>query len=377
MSKQSKCPFLFWEEISFKRCPFLRCLSAKLSTEPQRVELFPILESPEKFYDTYEVFHGTQGTLPLGQEIEMKMSETETMHSEGAIEQNHGLKCSNIATQDKSAVPAFAAISFTSSFPSSVPGDEDGDCISRKITELEMRGILPSKADPQSARGAAGPKPKPQQPSSKVSQAKLSSSSSEGFLEGAAVSQTTSNAASQPAVFESKCPLSKIPVVKHLLGDMLSPVRVNNGGKTIKLECPAAVVRLRAAFAKTPPMRALRPQALPVRITAVAATSLVTNVPLGAWREHVVKFSPEWFVAIHASIPLVVLMRKGALLPQYAIIATIGCAVLGQLIGSRCERRRLRPASTSNQVPAKTAKCIQQAQGNLVLGLPALPLAVH
>ncbi|KAK3267444.1 hypothetical protein CYMTET_23996 [Cymbomonas tetramitiformis] len=272
------------------------------------------------------------------------MNEVETVHSEGTIERNHGLKCSNIATRDSSAVPAFAAISFTSSFPSSVPGDEDGDCVSRKITELEMRGILPSKADPQSARSAASPKPKPHQPPSKVSQAKLSSSSSEGIREGAAIGQTPSIAVSQPAVFESKCPLSKIPIVKHLLGDMLSPVRVDKRGRTIKLECPAAVVRLRAAFAKTPPMRALRPQALPVRLAAVAATSLVTNVPLGAWREHVVKFSPEWFVAIHASIPLVVLMRK-----------------------------------VTSQVPANTAKCSQQVsnKGNLVLGLPALPLAVH
>lgn len=59
------------------------------------------------------------------------------------------------------------------------------------------------------------------------------------------------------------------------------------------------------------------------------------------WRDHLEKFSPAWFVAVHASIPLIMLMRKSALLPKYAIAATISCAILGQYLGSRYERARV------------------------------------
>lgn len=145
----------------------------------------------------------------------------------------------------------------------------------------------------------------------------------------------------------SKCPLSRIPIIKDVMGGLLyldPPAKFRNRPppfKGLKLECPQAIVKMRAAFAATPPIQALRPQELHVRIAAVAATSLFTNVPLGAWREHLVKYSPAWFVAVHASIPLVIMMRKSVMLPKSAIIATIGCAILGQLCGSRLERARV------------------------------------
>ena len=37
---------------------------------------------------------------------------------------------------------------------------------------------------------------------------------------------------------------------------------------------------------------------------------MMANLPLGAAREHTKKFSFEWFVAVHASIPFVVSLRK-------------------------------------------------------------------
>ena len=61
-----------------------------------------------------------------------------------------------------------------------------------------------------------------------------------------------------------------------------------------------------------PPVRALRPKPLEQKLAAVAAASLMSNLPLGAWREHTRKFSFEWFVAVHASIPFVVSLRKAA-----------------------------------------------------------------
>jgi len=140
----------------------------------------------------------------------------------------------------------------------------------------------------------------------------------------------------------SKCPLSKIPVVREVLGGLLyANPTAKYGINTIQMKCPSAIIKMRAAFAATAPMRALRPQDLSIRMAATAATSLVSNVPLGMWRDHLEKFSPAWFVAVHASIPLIVLMRKSALLPKYAIAATISCAILGQYLGSRYERARV------------------------------------
>ena len=64
-------------------------------------------------------------------------------------------------------------------------------------------------------------------------------------------------------------------------------------------------------------------------------TALGTNVPLGMWRRRLRRFSPAWFVAIHASIPVLVAMRL-AFVPAYWVIPPeIALAVVGQLVGSR------------------------------------------
>ena len=77
-----------------------------------------------------------------------------------------------------------------------------------------------------------------------------------------------------------------------------------------------------------------------LKFAAVGATSLVVNAPLGVWREHCKKFSPEWFVAVHASIPLIMSLRKALLMPTFAVLVTITAAVTGQFVGSRLERAR-------------------------------------
>ncbi|KAF3569136.1 hypothetical protein DY000_02013452 [Brassica cretica] len=66
----------------------------------------------------------------------------------------------------------------------------------------------------------------------------------------------------------------------------------------------------------------------------MAATA---NVPLGA-----VKFSPSWFVAVHAAVPFIAMLRKSVLMPKTAMALTIGASILGQVIGARAERYRLR-----------------------------------
>ncbi|CAI5492904.1 unnamed protein product [Closterium sp. Naga37s-1] len=106
--------------------------------------------------------------------------------------------------------------------------------------------------------------------------------------------------------------------------------------------CPAPIIAMRAAVAKTSAMKALRPQALPIRTLAIGTIGMMLNIPLGVWREHCEKFSPQWIIAVHASVPLVAVLRKAALMPKYAMAFTIAASVIGQAIGARVERRRLK-----------------------------------
>ncbi len=68
--------------------------------------------------------------------------------------------------------------------------------------------------------------------------------------------------------------------------------------------------------------------------------ALVINIPLGMWRETTVKFSWKWFVAIHASIPLIIYFRYLFDISGWWIVVNIVLAVIGQTIGSRLQRKR-------------------------------------
>jgi len=65
------------------------------------------------------------------------------------------------------------------------------------------------------------------------------------------------------------------------------------------------------------------------------AAALGSNVPLGIWRRRLRRFSPAWFVAIHASIPLLVAIRLALVGADWVIPPEIALAVVGQLIGGR------------------------------------------
>jgi hypothetical protein len=128
-----------------------------------------------------------------------------------------------------------------------------------------------------------------------------------------------------------------------------------------KIICPPPIVAARAALAKTAAVQQLRPQALPVKLVAVAAVVAGINMPCGAVREHFEKFSLGWFIAVHATIPFVAMLRKAVIMPKYAMVVTIAAAVMGQIVGSRLERLRLR---------------YEQEHGSLLplqLSLPLLP----
>jgi hypothetical protein len=74
-------------------------------------------------------------------------------------------------------------------------------------------------------------------------------------------------------------------------------------------------------------------------ITVLLALAFGANVPLGWWRRSLRRFSPAWFVAIHASIPVLIAMRFALGLSYWIIPAEIAAAVLGQVAGSRLAAR--------------------------------------
>jgi hypothetical protein len=142
--------------------------------------------------------------------------------------------------------------------------------------------------------------------------------------------------------------------LRKMLGPMAGLVFNSYG----KLQCPAPIIKMRAALAATQPVRELRPQALPIKLLAVGGVSAAVNVPCGAWREHFEKFSPGWFVAVHASIPFIAMLRKAVIMPKFAILFTLATAIAGQQMGNKMEKRRLQrlaAAEAAQQAPAAAA----------------------
>ena len=71
------------------------------------------------------------------------------------------------------------------------------------------------------------------------------------------------------------------------------------------------------------------------------AFAFAVNLPFGYWREGTVKFSPAWFVAVHAAVPLILLLRH-ALDLEWRLAAlpfTVAAYFAGQTVGARRRRR--------------------------------------
>ncbi|KAI3879946.1 hypothetical protein MKX03_019869 [Papaver bracteatum] len=112
----------------------------------------------------------------------------------------------------------------------------------------------------------------------------------------------------------------------------------------MKFKCPPAIVAARAALARTALVKNLRPQPLPAKMMVIALMGMAANVPLGVWREHTMKLSLSWFVAVHAAVPFIAMLRKSVLIPKTAMAITSAASILGQVIGSRAERIRIKAA---------------------------------
>lgn len=150
------------------------------------------------------------------------------------------------------------------------------------------------------------------------------------------------------------CPIAKsYRAVSNVLPIVAKAFKPPSG---IKYKCPPAIVAARAALARTAFAKNLRPQPLPAKILVIGVMGMAANVPLGIWREHTEKFSPSWFAAVHAAVPFIAMLRKSVLMPKTAMAFTIAASVLGQVIGSRAERYRLKaiaarpPAATETFV---------------------------
>ncbi|KAJ4950853.1 hypothetical protein NE237_027685 [Protea cynaroides] len=136
------------------------------------------------------------------------------------------------------------------------------------------------------------------------------------------------------------CPIAKsYRAVSHVLPIVVKALQPPPG---MKVKCPPAIVAARAALSRTAFVKTLRPQALPEKMLVIGLLGMAANVPLGIWREHTRKFSPSWFVAVHAAVPFIAMLRKSVLMPKTAMAFTIAASVLGQVIGSRAERIRLK-----------------------------------
>lgn len=68
--------------------------------------------------------------------------------------------------------------------------------------------------------------------------------------------------------------------------------------------------------------------------------AFASNVPLGYLREKTVRFSWQWFLCVHISIPLIILLRIWLGYTWKLIPLTLGFAILGQVAGGRLQRRR-------------------------------------
>jgi hypothetical protein len=77
-------------------------------------------------------------------------------------------------------------------------------------------------------------------------------------------------------------------------------------------------------------------------IAFVAVFTFLLNLPFGWWRAGLRKFSPAWFVAIHAPVPLIVGLRFALGLPFRWITLPLFVAAYfgGQFTGARLRLRR-------------------------------------
>lgn len=67
--------------------------------------------------------------------------------------------------------------------------------------------------------------------------------------------------------------------------------------------------------------------------------AFLVNLPLGFLREASPRYSVHWFIYIHLSIPFIVALRIREGFGWKIVPLTLACAVCGQILGGRIQRR--------------------------------------
>lgn len=286
--KESGCPF---NEQDIERCPFLRNINKPTNFSfaslhlpvPANGARGPIFEDGSNFDMAFKIFHGKDGVVPLSKR------DTEKTKPEPVLKFNP--LAANVATISFSAFGPGGPFSFEAFL---------------EKWKMQKPKSESSKKEPSSHKGDS----------------------------------STHEALGDEWLETGNCPIAKsYRAVSGVLPLVASALRPPPG---IKLKCPPAIVAARAALARTALVKNLRPQPLPEKMLAIGMLGMAANVPLGIWREHTRKFSLSWFIAIHAAVPFIAMLRKSVLMPKTAMAFTIAASILGQVIGSRAERFRLR-----------------------------------
>lgn len=285
-------------QLNIFRCPFLRNINEPTNFSfssslpfpmPVRASKGPIFEDGPNFDMAFRLFHGRDGVVPLSGR---SFVSSETAKSEVAPPQFNPLAA-------KAATISLSSFGFGGPF--------SFDAFSEKFKNQKKKSNSSKKE-----------------------------SSSQG-------GNSNHEAMSNEWLQNGNCPIAKsyraVSGVLPLVAKCFKPP------PGVKIKCPPAVVAARAALARTAFARNLRPQNLPTKVFVIGMLGMAANVPLGIWREHTEKFSPSWFAAVHAAVPFIAMLRKTVLMPKYAMAFTIAASVLGQVIGSRAERYRLKAVS--------------------------------
>ncbi|AES95568.1 hypothetical protein MtrunA17_Chr5g0409401 [Medicago truncatula] len=299
----SDCPF---DMRDIQRCPFLRNIdeptnfsfaSTKFSI-PVHGAKGPIFEDGPSFDMAFKLFHGKDGIVPL--------SERSDFHN---------------GNKEADSMPVFNPLA--------------GRAASISLSSFGLGGPFNF--------GDFSEKWKKQKNSESSNKKEYSSQEGEMSKHEALGNEWLEN---------GNCPIAKsyraASRVVPLVATALKPPTA------MKFKCPAAVVAARAALARTAFVKNLRPQPLPAKMLAIAALGMALNVPLGMWKEHTKKFSLSWFAAVHAAVPFIAMLRKSVRMPKSAMALTIAASILGQVIGSRAERIRMKAIAEMGKVTTLT-----------------------
>ncbi|KAL5099845.1 hypothetical protein RYX36_004172 [Vicia faba] len=311
----SDCPF---DVRDIQKCPFLRSIdeltnfsfsSTKVSI-PARGSTGPIFEDGPSFDLAFKLFHGKDGVIPLAERPHFQSKEADSMPVFNPL-------AGKAATISLSPFVLGGPFNF---------GDFSEKWKKQKKSDLLNKTEHSSQNGDISMHEALG---------------------DEWFAKG-------------------NCPIAKsyraVSRAMPLVATALKPPTA------MKIKCPAAVVAARAALARTTFVKNLRPQPLPAKVLAIAALGMALNVPMGMWREHTVKFSVSWFVAVHAAVPFIAMLRKSVLMPKAAMALTIAASVLGQVIGSRAERIRMKAIAEMGKATTVTTSSITTIDNPRKLG---------